>query len=335
MAFPHQLSHDYIIRHFIVVLFSSKMPLMQCIHCKGFNQAQHTTHQEIHLHNCQVYKQWVKDNDLEDRTIAGSNIWRIESMNAHISRWVLSSELKKWADNLFAQAIYYRDLSLSIFDNNFFFTEAFSLFFYTSLKWDTLSCTLLNKVYIASKQVMITDVFICNVYLNFSVNISTNISQQCIQNLNVLFSDDTSFHWQSQNFREVKKSAENTVKWLTACMLKVVTFIDWVNSLITDTCFTMKVTWRGLKKEFSFFFYVLCNSHDLQLIVKNLFMLSDITELMKSAQWLITAFKNASLQLFYLWDAQHQAISKERTLVRAVMTHWESQINALLLRYSY
>ena len=263
MTFPHQLSHDYIIRHFIVVLSSSKMSLMQCIHCKGFNQAQHITHQEIHLHNCQVYKQWVKDNDLEDWIIAGSNIWRIESMNAHISEWVLSSELKKWADNLFAQTIYYRGLSLSIFDNNLFFTEAFFLFFYTSLKWNTLFCTLLDKVYIVLKQVMTTDVFTCNVYLNFSVNIFTNISQQCIQNLNVLLSDDISFHWQSQNFRKIKESVKNTVKWLISCMLKVVTFINWVNSLIINTCSTMRVTWRGLKKEFLFIFYVLYNSHDL------------------------------------------------------------------------
>ena len=176
-----------------------------------------------------------------------------------------------------------------------------------------------------------TDVFTFNIYLNFSADIFTNISQQCIQNLNVLLSDSIFFHWQSQNLKKVKKFAENTVNWLTSCMLKVTTFIDQVNSLITDTCSTMRMTWRGLKKEFPFIFYVPCDSHDLQLIMKDLFRLSDITELIKSAQWLITAFKNASLQLFYLWDAQCQTIEKEWALVRAVVTHWESQISSVLI----
>jgi hypothetical protein len=58
-----------------------------------------------------------------------------------------------------------------------------------------------------------------------------------------------------------------------------------ISSLTTDTCTTMRNTWTGLEKQdlLSHVLFIPCDSHGLQLLIKDLLNQLGIVEVMKKA----------------------------------------------------
>lgn len=69
-------------------------------------------------------------------------------------------------------------------------------------------------------------------------------------------------------------------------------------------------------------FFVPCDSHGLQLLVKDLLSLPHYRDINEKAQTIVKAFKNAPLQLSHLRAFQRQIYKKEKALVLSVITRW-------------
>jgi hypothetical protein len=65
-----------------------------------------------------------------------------------------------------------------------------------------------------------------------------------------------------------------------------------ISSLTTDTCATMRNTWTGLEQLelLSHVLFIPCDSHGLQLLIKDLLDQPQISEVMKKAYAIVTGF---------------------------------------------
>ena len=72
-----------------------------------------------------------------------------------------------------------------------------------------------------------------------------------------------------------------------------------VNSLATDTCLTMRRLHHLIAADprFSHTFFILYDSHGIQLLIKKILELPYYTNILKSTQAVITAFSYSRLQL--------------------------------------
>ena len=80
-----------------------------------------------------------------------------------------------------------------------------------------------------------------------------------------------------------------------------------VNSLTTDTCSTMRRLYHLMAADprFLYIFFILCDLHGIQLLIKKILELPYYANILKSAQAVITAFLYSRLQLGTLryWQA--------------------------------
>lgn len=74
--------------------------------------------------------------------------------------------------------------------------------------------------------------------------------------------------------------------------------------------------------ELKHIFFIPCDSHGLQLLVKDLLSLPHYQRINEKAQTVVKAFKNAPLQLSHLRIYQRQIYKEERALVLFVITRW-------------
>lgn len=121
--------------------------------------------------------------------------------------------------------------------------------------------------------------------------------------------------------------------------------LSLLNAFSTDTCNQMRATWKGLSliPEFQHCFFIPCNSHGLQLLIKDLLVEKKakrgqlaiiptaIQTFFKKAYRIVVAFRKALLQLAILWTKQVNAYGKEIALISSVMTRWGIQFRALML----
>jgi hypothetical protein len=99
-----------------------------------------------------------------------------------------------------------------------------------------------------------------------------------------------------------------------------------VSSLTTDTCTTMRSTWLGLEAvdKLSHVLFIPCDSHGLQLLIKDLLDQPRIAEVMIMAQTIINAFHRAEKQYAILRSKQE----KLSALLLAVIIRWGHTIDA-------
>jgi hypothetical protein len=91
-----------------------------------------------------------------------------------------------------------------------------------------------------------------------------------------------------------------------------------MSSLSTDTCATMRKTWSSLEKHLSLshLFFVPCDSHGLQLLIKDILESKPFSDTIGKAQTIVTAFRQAKKQYAILRTKQEKAIA----FVLSVMT---------------
>ncbi|KAE8549030.1 hypothetical protein EYB25_007545 [Talaromyces marneffei] len=104
-----------------------------------------------------------------------------------------------------------------------------------------------------------------------------------------------------------------------------------LNALTTDTCSTMRSTWADLQQrpQFSHVFMVPCDSHGLQLLIKDLLTLPSIDVVFKKCQSRISHFNHSPLQLSILRAIQMEEYGEEKSLLSAIITRWGSQYTML------
>jgi len=109
-------------------------------------------------------------------------------------------------------------------------------------------------------------------YINVIMDESTNIQFNWIMNVSVS-TDKGVFHWNSKDIGAKEMTVELCANLIVE-ELRIMMKNDLlrINSMSTDTCATMRKTWRVLKNypELKHVFFIPCDSHGLQLAMKDL-----------------------------------------------------------------
>ena len=173
---------------------------------------------------------------------------------------------------------------MSIFANARPFTlfeDPFILDFLGAMKNDyhlpcrsTISSSLLPQCYtLVKKQV---DSRISGLkYLNLSADETTNIRNRRIMNLSVS-THERSYYILTEDMKDKQLTATNIASWIinqiTAILGPDTSAWTKVNSFTSDTCNTMKAVWQIIQStaELEHIFCIGCDSHSLQLLMKDL-----------------------------------------------------------------
>ena len=104
-----------------------------------------------------------------------------------------------------------------------------------------------------------------------------------------------------------------------------------LNSLITDTCATMRAVWNLMRKEPSLkhVFHVPCQSHSLQLLVKDILGLAWFDAMLKTATQIAKTFLKSPKWLSLLYEEMKKDGGKSYSLALAAITRWGSQLRLI------
>jgi hypothetical protein len=158
-------------------------------------------------------------------------------------------------------------------------------------------------------------------YLNFVLDESTNISSQRIINLSVVIPRYGSIFIANESVGRQDLTASFFANWFIQRVSEY--NLARISSLTTDTCATMRNTWTGLEKLdiLSHTIFIPCDSHGLQLLIKDLLDQPRIAEVLKKAHSIVTGFHFAKKQYSILQSKQE----KPRAFLLSVLTRWGTQ----------
>jgi hypothetical protein len=143
--------------------------------------------------------------------------------------------------------------------------------------------------------------------LNFVLDESSNIRSQRIVNLSVVIPQYGSIYLPNENIGRQDLTASFFTNWFTKQASQY--DLTRISSLTTDTCAIMRNTWTGLEylDLLSYTLFILCDSHGLQLLIKDLLDQPQITVVMSKANAIVTGFYQAKKQYAILQSKQEQA----------------------------
>lgn len=201
---------------------------------------------------------------------------------------------------------------------------------YTPPGRDSIRGPLLDTIYTDIKRQ--TDALIFAMpWLNVITDESSNINKARICNLSV-HSVHGSLHYLSEDIGAKRMDSVGAAKWLKD-KLDVLTNGDLskINSIATDTCSTMYKMWLELQKfpEFAHCFFIPCDSHGLQLLVKDILKIPCFKLLHDKAKKVVRAFRKAHLQLARLRDIQLSCYNEHRALILSIITRWGTQLRLI------
>jgi hypothetical protein len=96
-----------------------------------------------------------------------------------------------------------------------------------------------------------------------------------------------------------------------------------INLVITDTCNTQRAVGRlltGPNSPLEQTFWVPCDSHSLQLLMKDIIMMPVWQNLVTIAQNIVTAFTTSHKQLAILRDLMQKRLRKTYSFILSVIT---------------
>jgi Protein of unknown function (DUF 659) len=168
-------------------------------------------------------------------------------------------------------------------------------------------------------------------WLNIVTDESTNINHSRVCNISIHTSVGT-LHYISEDIGAQKMNAIGYAAWLTKHLLKI-TDNDTlrINSISADTCSTM-FSMRDLLQQtqpFKHVFFIPCESHSLQLLVKDLLSIPRLKDIHTKAQAVVKAFRKSPLQYAHLREIQMDCYKTHYALVLSVITHWGIQFRLI------
>lgn len=104
-----------------------------------------------------------------------------------------------------------------------------------------------------------------------------------------------------------------------------------ITSFSTDTCSVMRSLWVSLERNshFPHALYIPCDSHSLQLLIKDILMLPEFTWTAEDAKKVVSFFKKSPKQYARLRDKIDEGNNKKTALIGAVITRWGSQFGMI------
>lgn len=173
-------------------------------------------------------------------------------------------------------------------------------------------------------------------YLNFTTDEISNIRKERVQNLCVVIEDQGAYYLFSDTINNSNESMNGrwTAYWTTKKLDKVVGADGWhrINSVGTDTCNTMRDSWNRMARDprARHVFFIPCDSHGLQLLMKDIIETTWFSDRFRSAQNDVTHFNKSPKQLTLLREKMCNAYNgKKRAFILSVLTRWGTQVNMI------
>jgi hypothetical protein len=181
---------------------------------------------------------------------------------------------------------------------------------------------LLDKTY-KQLQGQIMDLLDKQTYLQFVLDESLDINHRRMINLLVVVLGFGSFYLETEHVGDKTLDAQFFVNWFFWKSKNYCLDLNRISSLSTDTCATMQSTWTSLAKHpsLSHSFFVPCDSHGLQLLIKDLLQSELFSDTITKAQTIVSAFHQAKKQYSILRQKQE----KVTAFVLSVLTQWVTQ----------
>ena len=125
-------------------------------------------------------------------------------------------------------------------------------------------------------------------------------------------------------------TAKWTADWLIDEAIKLTNNnLSQLNSWATDTCNTMQSAWKEVAKDprLAHVFFVPCDSHGLQLLVKDIIQeVVYFKQTVHEAQSIVTAFQASPKQLGALREYRIETNGKATAFVLSCITRWGTQL---------
>ncbi|KAJ6436756.1 restless-like transposase [Purpureocillium lavendulum] len=169
-------------------------------------------------------------------------------------------------------------------------------------------------------------------HLNIIFDASDDISSNRIINVAVEIPNSVAFYWTTFDTKDHDHSALATLSLIRPALVDIFGHdFSRLNALCTDTCSTMRKLHREMKAlpEFSHCLYVLCDSHGLQLLVKDIVESKRWMPTLGKVTYLIGFFKKAKLQLSRLRIHQQECYGRRKAFITAAITRWGTQLAAV------
>jgi len=167
--------------------------------------------------------------------------------------------------------------------------------------------------------------------INVTTDESSNIRGARICNISI-HSDSGSLHYVSEDIRAKQMGAVANAEWLRSHLLTLSNNDPTrINSVTTDTCSTMINMWEQIEKfaDFKHCLFIPCDSHGIQLLIKDLLQLPHFSNVANQAQSVAKAFRRAPLQYARLRENQLYFYQRYQSLVLSVITRWGTQFRLI------
>ncbi len=191
--------------------------------------------------------------------------------------------------------------------------------------------SFLDPVYLEYRQ-RVKDLLDEAPYLNIIFDASEDISCNRIMNVSIEIPNSVAFYWATIDTKDHDHAALTTLDLIKPILTEI--FGDdfsRMNAICTDTCSTMRKLHREMKAlpEFSHCLYILCDSHGLQLLVKDIVESKQWMPVLGKVNFLINFFKKAKLQLARLRAHQRGCYIRQKAFITAAITRWGTQLGAV------
>jgi hypothetical protein len=303
---------------------SRKIGKAKCLRCENYDKAINTTREEQHLQRCLGYKAYKETAGKEEGNPNKRQRLLDESIPIRVTH-----ERAARIDEQLAFCIYKSGKQFNLFEDDCwvkFFKDNFG---YTPPSRKDLAGPLLIQAHKNMKEkvklVLSSSSSLCVV-----TDESTNIANHRIINTSIVTESGVSIYHSNKEADEGKMGAKELAAH-TVEEAKDITDGDlskWT-AVTSDTCTTMRAFGGVLGKtlEAAHVIPVLCDSHGLQLIIKDLLKLPTIKEIFEAASAIVGLFRHSSKQYAYLRSEQLKHYGKEKALIASIITRWGTQVN--------
>jgi hypothetical protein len=282
-----------------------KTPRRQCRYC-GYETKSDTTRQSTHLKQCMQYQDHLRKQPPRG------------PIQAMLSPPKTSMQKKDLLDLKFAAAVYEAGHPFTMYEKPAI-QEAFQLLdpSYTPPSAKLLGTRLLEEAYMREREEVGRRIASAK-YLNFTTDESDSVRRDRIANLSANLLHDGAFHLRSLCTGSTTHSAENLAN-LVMDELSIWTDgnFERVNSINTDTCSTMRKLHDVLqaKPELEHVFFTLCDSHGLQLLIKDILQIPWFASVVKRISKIVGDFRKSLLQLAILREYQMLEYGKHKAFI--------------------
>lgn len=229
------------------------------------------------------------------------------------------------------QIIYCNEWSLSLFQNSWMHEFFIKSIEYTSLLYNRIAKTFLNETFKHIKETM-NQLFDEMNFLNIVNDESNNQSDNRILNMCMLMKNKQFFHAFSESVDSMRLSAANTTVWMLNKM-NILTHEDFrkINSIIIDMCNLKPSVWNNLAVDarLKHVFFVSCDFHDLQLLLKDLLHSSLIQFIFIKTLKIVNFIWKVKHQLDILCKYQKKIYDQHKSLIVFIILRWEIQVHLI------